>query len=170
MAGLNQVTLIGNLTRDPDFRGLPNGMAVCEFVIAVNTGLQKDKPYFGQIITFGKTAEVCRQYLAKGSAVAVVGRLENNEWEDKRTGEKKSKTRIVAETVQFLSSRSDQRPQQQYQQQLPSNHYYNSQAPTAPVPTYAPPPVQAPQTNAVDPRFAPPPAPAGEPIQDDIPF
>jgi single-strand DNA-binding protein len=169
MAGFNQVQLLGNLTREPDFRGLPSGMQVCEFGIAVNTGRQTDKPYFGQVVTFGKTAELCRQYLSKGSAVFICGRLENNEWEDKKTGEKKSKTRVIADTVQFLSARPQAQAQAQYQYQAPQA----PQAPSFSGYTYQPPtPAPAPQATAptpVDSRFAPPPATA-ELVQDDIPF
>jgi single-strand DNA-binding protein len=179
MAGFNQVQLLGNLTREPDFRGLPSGMQVCEFGIAINTGRQTDKPYFGQIVTFGKTAELCRQYLSKGSAVFICGRLENNEWEDKKTGEKKSKTRVIADTVQFLSQRTQTQTQTQYQAPAQPQYQYQYQAPQAPQApsfsgySYQPPtPAPAPQATAptpVDSRFAPPPATA-ELVQDDIPF
>jgi single-strand DNA-binding protein len=160
MAEYMKVILLGNLTREPDYRHTPSGMAVCEFGVAVNSGRQGDKPYFGQVVTFGKTADACRQYLSKGSQVFVEGKLQNDEWEDKN-GQKRSKTRIVADTVQFIGRSDNAR------QNAQSGQYSGYSGYSAP----APQPQQG-FRGGVDPQYAPPPPPLPEaPAPDpDIPF
>lgn len=101
---------MGNLTREPELRYTPGGMAVCEFTVAVNSTRKEDGTYFGQVCVFGKTAEACQRYLVKGSSVLVEGKLKNDEWEDRQTGQKRSKTRIYADNVQFIG-KSDNAPQ-----------------------------------------------------------
>lgn len=111
MASLNKVFLLGNLTRDPDLRALPSGSAVCEFGIAVNrrymsgNGQEVEEPCFVDIVVWGRSAESCKQYLEKGSQVMIEGRLQLDQWEDRNGGGKRSRLRVVAEQVQFLSRR-----------------------------------------------------------------
>ena len=86
MASLNKVFLLGNLTRDPDFRGLPSGQSVCTLGLAVNrrfmnsNGQEQEEPCFVDVSVWGKTAQNCRQYLSKGSQVMVEGRLRLESW------------------------------------------------------------------------------------------
>ncbi|MCM8783578.1 MAG: single-stranded DNA-binding protein [Candidatus Omnitrophica bacterium] len=108
MASLNKVFLIGNLTRDPELRYTPTGTAVVNFGIAVNrrftdsSGEKKEEACFVRIVVFGKQAESCNQYLAKGRLVFVEGRLQYRSWE--AGGEKKNSLDVVAERVQFLGT------------------------------------------------------------------
>ncbi len=107
MASLNKVFLIGNLTRDPELRYIPNGTAVAKFGLAVNRtyksqdGEQKDDTCFVDIVTWGKTAELCANYLSKGRPIFVEGRLQYSTWETP-DGQKRSKIDVVAERIQFL--------------------------------------------------------------------
>ena len=110
MASFNKVVLIGNLTRDPELRYTPNGQAVCDFSIAINrkytvNGQEKDDVCFVDVVVWAKQAESCGKYLHKGSSVFVEGRLRNDTWEDKE-GRKRSKLRVTAERVQFLTLRT----------------------------------------------------------------
>ena len=108
MASFNKVILMGNLTRDPELRYTPKGTAIAKFGLAVNrkwkseTGELKDEVTFVDIDAFSKTAELVGQYLRKGSAVLVEGRLRLDQWDDKTTGQKRSKLGVVAEDVRFV--------------------------------------------------------------------
>ncbi len=109
MASLNKVFLIGNLTRDPDLRYTPGGMAVCDLGLATTrrfnvNGQEREETCFVDITVWGKVGENCKNFLEKGSPVMVEGRLQLDQWED-QSGMKKSKLRVVAESVQFLGSR-----------------------------------------------------------------
>jgi single-strand DNA-binding protein len=107
---INRVVLTGNLTRDPELRNTTGGTAVCSLRLACNTrrrdssGEWVDKPNFFDITVWGAQGENCAQYLAKGRPVAVDGRLEWREWEDKQ-GNKRQSIDIIADSVQFLGSR-----------------------------------------------------------------
>jgi single-strand DNA-binding protein len=107
---INRVVLTGNLTRDPELRNLPSGMAVCSLRIACNTrrkdssGNWVDKPNYFDVTVWGAQGENCAQYLSKGRPVALDGRLEWREWEDKE-GNKRQAVDIIADSVQFLGSR-----------------------------------------------------------------
>lgn len=111
MANLNRVLLIGNLTRVPEMRYTPKGTAVAEIDIAVNrvwkdeNGEKKEECVFVSVTCWSKTAENADQYLTKGSPVFIEGRLTLDTWEDKNGGGKKSKLKVVAENVQFLSGK-----------------------------------------------------------------
>lgn len=113
MASLNKVFLIGNLTRDPELRYIPNGTAVAKFGLAVNRtyksqdGELKEEPCFVDIVTWGKIAETCANYLTKGRPIFVEGRLQYNSWETP-DGQKRSKIDVVAERIQFLGSAKSQ--------------------------------------------------------------
>ena len=106
---LNQVTLIGRLTKDPEIRYSQSGVAVCPLSIAVNRKSMKegseDDVYFFDITTFGKTAEVCSQYLSKGKQLGVQGYLRQRRWED-QNGQKRYSVEVIAERVQFLGGTS----------------------------------------------------------------
>jgi single-strand DNA-binding protein len=108
---INRVVLTGNLTRDPELASTA-GTTVCRLGIAVNgrrknssTGEWEEKPNFFRVTVFGKQAENCHQYLKKGRAVAIDGRLEWSQWES--NGQKRSSVDIIAENVQFLGGRDD---------------------------------------------------------------
>ena len=103
--------MTGNLTRDPELRNLPSGTAVCSLRVAVNTrrkdgtsGEWVDKPNYFDVTVWGAQGENCAQYLQKGRPVAVDGRLEWREWQD-RDGNKRQSVDIIADSVQFLGSR-----------------------------------------------------------------
>lgn len=113
MAGYNRVVLVGNLTRDPDYKQLASGQAVCRLGFATNrqfknkqTGSMVQEVCFIDIDVWGFQAESCNQYLHKGSPVLIEGRLKFDTWED-QSGQTRSKHSIVADRVVFLSSASD---------------------------------------------------------------
>ena len=107
-ASFNRVILIGNLTRDPELRYLTSGMAVATFSIAVNrayttqSGEKKEEVTFIRIVAWDKRAEVCNEYLKKGSPVCVEGRLQSRSWEAP-DGAKLSTIEVIASNVQFLN-------------------------------------------------------------------
>lgn len=108
MASVNKVILIGNLTRDPELRYTPKGSALCEIGMAVNrkyrleSGEQKEEVTFLDVTFWGKQAETVSKWMKKGRPLYVEGRLQTDTWDDKTTGQKRYKTRIVAEEFQFL--------------------------------------------------------------------
>src|ERR1043165_2499364 len=110
MPDLNKVMLMGNLTRDPEVRYTPKGTAVGELGIAINSsyrsqdGTNREEVCYVDIEVWDRQAETCKQYLQRGSPVFIEGRLKLDQWETKE-GEKKSRLRVRAERVQFLSSR-----------------------------------------------------------------
>ncbi|MFN0066310.1 MAG: single-stranded DNA-binding protein [Limisphaerales bacterium] len=112
MANFNKVILAGNLTRDPELRYTPKGTAVAKFGLAVNrtwtteTGEKREEATFVDVDAFGKQAEVISQYLRKGRSLLVEGRLKLDTWDDKQTGQKKSKLGVVLESFSFLDSGS----------------------------------------------------------------
>ena len=155
MASFNKVILVGNLTRDPELRYTPKGTAIAKIGLAVNrvwtneAGEKKEEVTFVDVDVFGRTAENVGQYMRKGRPILVEGRLRLDQWDDKQTGQKKSKLGVVAETVQFLGSPAG------------SGGEGGAPAPAAPRPQ----------------RAAAPAAPAGEPLEgdgppesDDVPF
>jgi len=132
MANLNKVMLIGNLTRDPELRYTPKGTAVADIALAINRvwnneqGQRQEETTFVDITLWGRQAELAQQYLTKGRGAYVEGRLQMDTWDDKQTGQKRSKLKVVAESLQFLpdgggaksgaaggGSSSPQRPAQQ---------------------------------------------------------
>lgn len=110
MASFNKVILVGNLTRDPELRYTPKGTAVTKIGLAVNrvwtteSGEKKEEVTFVDIDMFGRTAENVAQYMRKGSPLLVEGRLRLEQWDDKQSGQKRSKLSVVGEVVQFLGS------------------------------------------------------------------
>lgn len=110
-ASLNRVFLMGNLTRDPELRYVPSGTAVANFNLAVNrtyqsqSGEKKEETTFVRIVVWGRRAEVCSEYLAKGSPAFVEGRLASRSWEG-QDGQKRNTIEVIASSVQFLRSAS----------------------------------------------------------------
>jgi single-strand DNA-binding protein len=153
MANFNKVILAGNLTRDPEVRYTPKGTAIAKLGMAINrtwkteTGETKEEVTFVDVDAFGRTAEVISQYLKKGRPILVEGRLKLDQWDDKQTGQKRSRLGVILETFQFLDSgRGDG-----------GGGGGSRSAPSAP-PAGAPPAPDAPE----------PEAPAPE--EDDVPF
>ncbi|MBI5587065.1 MAG: single-stranded DNA-binding protein [Deltaproteobacteria bacterium] len=110
MAGINKVILVGNLGADPEIRYTPSGMAVANFRLATSEtrankeGQKETKTEWHRIVTFGKLAEICGEYLSKGKQVYIEGRIQTRNWDDK-DGNKKYITEIVANTMQMLGSK-----------------------------------------------------------------
>ncbi len=114
MAGINKAILIGNLGRDPELRYTQSGQAVANFTLATSEswnkkdgGGREERTEWHRIVAWGRTAELCSQYLAKGRTVYIEGRIQTREWENKE-GQKQRTTEIVANTVQFLGGRGGQ--------------------------------------------------------------
>ena len=114
MASFNKVILVGNLTRDPEVRYTTGGTAVCDITLAVNaqwtdrkTNERKEEVSFIDVTLWGRTAEIAGEYLAKGRPVLIEGRLQLDKWDDKETGQKRSKLKVVADSMQLLGSRQD---------------------------------------------------------------
>ena len=110
MASVNKVILVGNLGRDPELKYTPTGTAVATFSIATTSGGGKDRETqteWHNIVVFDKQAEACNTYLQKGKQVYVEGRLQTRSWDDKQTGQKRSRTEVIASQVVFLSPRSE---------------------------------------------------------------
>lgn len=107
MANLNKVFLIGNLARDPELRYIPSGTAVATFTVATGrsytlaSGEKREETCFARVVVWGRRAEVCGEYLSKGSPVFVEGRLQSRSWETPE-GQKRSVLEVVAQNVQFL--------------------------------------------------------------------
>ena len=113
MANINRVVLVGNLTRDPELRHTPSGTAVCKLRLAVNsrrkdasTGEWTEKPNFFDVTVWGGQGENCAQFLSKGRAVGVDGRLDWREWEA-QDGTKRQAVEVIADTVQFIGGRGE---------------------------------------------------------------
>ena len=111
MAGFNRVILIGNLTRDPELRYTPQGTAVADLRLAVTTvrgrsgSERKEETLFIDCTVWDRQAETCSEYLAKGRPVLVEGRLIEDQWQDKETGERRSRIKVYVQNVQFLGGR-----------------------------------------------------------------
>lgn len=154
MAGYNKVILIGNLTRDPELRYTPKGVAIAKIGLAVNrswrdaaSGETKEEVTFVDIDAFGKQAETLGQYMKKGSPLMVEGRLRLDTWDDKQTNQKRSKLGVVLESFQFLDSRG-------------SREGGNPDAPRSRPTPSSPPSAPAPTTEGGE----------GPPEDDDVPF
>ena len=110
MRGFSKAIITGNLTRDPELRTTPSGSSVCSFSVAVNrvyrdaSGEQKEDVSFLDCSAWGKLGEMISQYAKKGSAVLVSGRLDQRSWDDKTTGQKRSRVEIIAEDFNFLGA------------------------------------------------------------------
>jgi single-strand DNA-binding protein len=111
--GFNKVILMGNLTRDPEVRSTPNGQNVTSFTLAVNRtwrgqdGTPQESVSYIDCVAWGKPGEVIAQYLQKGRSFLVSGRLEQRSWEDKESGQKRSKVEVTVEDFNFVDSRGN---------------------------------------------------------------
>ena len=154
MANYNKVILMGNLTRDPELRVTPGGVAICKFGLAVNrtftdkAGEKREETTFVDIDSFGRQAETLAKYVTKGSPLFVEGRLKLDQWDDKTTGEKRSRLGVILENFQFMGSRGDGEGSRggsgfggESASASPEQHSPPARA-AAPAPTSARPPVQ----------------------------
>lgn len=114
MASFNKVILLGNLVADPQVRYTPSGQAVSEVRLAVNrswfdknTNQRREEATFVDITLWGRTAEIAGEYLAKGRQVLIEGRLQLDHWDDKETGQKRSKLRVVCENMTMVGGRQE---------------------------------------------------------------
>ena len=111
MPNLNKVMLMGNLTRDPEIKYTPKGTAIANFGIAVNRtytpegGEKREEVTFIDLEAFGRTAEIIGEYFKKGRPIFIEGRLKLDQWDDKTSGKKMSKLRVVVDSFEFLGSR-----------------------------------------------------------------
>ncbi len=111
MASFNKVILLGNLTRDPEVRYTPKGSAVCDLGIAVNrqytldSGEKREEVTYVDVVLWSRLAEIAGEYLKKGRPIFIEGRLQLDTWDDKQTGQKRSKLRVIGETMQLLGGR-----------------------------------------------------------------
>ena len=108
MASVNKVMLLGNLTRDPEIRYTPKGTAVTDLGMAINrirtgdNGERIEEVTYVDVTLWGRSAELAGQYLSKGRSVFIEGRLQLDQWDDKATGQKRSRLRVVGENMQFI--------------------------------------------------------------------
>jgi len=159
MASFNKVILLGNLTRDPEMRVTSKGTAVARLSLAVNrkytteSGETKEEVTFVEVDAWGKQAEVIAQYCRKGKPLLVEGRLKLDQWDDKTTGQKRSRLGVVLENFQFVGGRREDE---------------------GGAPGVVPPPSAAPRPAAPRSPTAPPAAPdpldGPPPEEDDVPF
>jgi single-strand DNA-binding protein len=111
MASFNKVILLGNVTRDPEIRYTPKGTAVTELGMAVNrvystdSGEKREEVTFVDVTLWGRTAEIAGEYLKKGRPVLIEGRLQLDTWDDKQSGQKRSKLKVVADGLQLIGGR-----------------------------------------------------------------
>jgi single-strand DNA-binding protein len=111
MASFNKVILLGNLTRDPEVRYTPKGSAVCDLGIAINrsytldSGEKREEVTYVDVVLWARLAEIAGEYLKKGRPVFIEGRLQLDTWDDKQSGQKRSKLRVIGETMQLLGGR-----------------------------------------------------------------
>lgn len=178
MANLNKVFLIGRLTRDPELKYTPGGSAVTDLGIATNRryttrdGESREETVFLDVTVWGRQAETSCQYLKKGRQVHVEGFLKMETWEDKTTGQQRSKIKIQADNVQFLDSlggrRDDHEDSGPADDEAPATRG-SSARPTSPAPSNGEGSVApAPRAGGMTGRRAP--APEPEENEEDIPF
>jgi single-strand DNA-binding protein len=153
MANFNKVILAGNLTRDPELRYTPKGTAIAKFGLAINrtwkndAGETKEEVTFVDVDAFARQAEVIAQYFKKGRSILVEGRLKLDQWDDKQTGQKRSKLGVTLETFSFLDSKGGDG----------AGSSDTARSRPAPAPASAP-SVEAPEAEGMAPE------------QDDVPF
>jgi single-strand DNA-binding protein len=111
MASFNKVMLIGNLTRDPEIKYTPKGTAIADIGLAVNrayttdSGEKREEVTFIDVTLWGRVAEIVGEYCKKGRPLFVEGRLQLDSWDDKQTGQKRSKLKVIGENIQLLGGR-----------------------------------------------------------------
>lgn len=122
---LNKAMIYGNLTRDPELKSLPSGISVANFSVATNrvwkdkSGAKQESVDYHNVVAFGRTAEVIKQYMHKGSGIYIEGRIQTRSWEAKDGGGKRYTTEIVAESMQFGPNRNAQNASSDEGSQLP---------------------------------------------------
>ena len=139
MAGVNKVIIIGNLGKDPEVRFMPNGGAVANITVATSeswkdkqTGEQKEKTEWHNIVMYNRLAEIAGEYLKKGSKIYLEGSLQTSKWTDQQTGQDRYKTEIKANTMQMLDGKQGA-PANQGQQQAPAKFEQQQRQQAAPV-------------------------------------
>jgi len=158
----NKVIIMGNLTRDPEVRTLPSGNSVARLAVAVNRtyndkdGNRKEEVTYVDVDAFGKQAEVIGKFFTKGKPILIEGRLKLDQWEDKTTGEKKSRLGVVLEGFSFVGGRNDGGGDASGG----ASSYDDAPAPRRQA-------APAPRRESAPRREAPPPADIGD---DDVPF
>jgi single-strand DNA-binding protein len=143
--GVNKVILLGNVGKDPEIRSTQGGMQVAKFTLATTEGVKdqsgkwNDKTEWHSLVAFGRTAEIIRDYVKKGSQIYVEGKLSTSSWDDKESGQKKYRTEILVNDLQLLGGRgegagsgSSERTSGGY-----ATNSYSRPAPTAPASEYA---------------------------------
>ena len=172
MASYNKVILAGNLTRDPELKYTPSGMAIAKIGLAMNrkwkteTGEMKEEVTFVDVDAFGRQAETIGQYLKRGRPILIEGRLKLDQWDDKQTGQKRSRLGVVCESFQFLDSG---RPGEGGGMSGGGGAGGGSGVPSGPPAATPPYRSSAPAAH----RAAPPPPPEADgppPEEDDVPF
>lgn len=114
MPSFNQVTIIGNLTRDPELRYTPRGVSVCQFTVAINEnwkgegGETNERCDFINVTAWQKTADAIAEYFTKGRAILVSGKLRQETWEDKETGRKRDRVIVICQSFQFVDSKREE--------------------------------------------------------------
>lgn len=117
MSSYNKVLLMGNLTRSPELRYLPSGTPVCEFGLAMNhtwkteSGEKREEATFVDVTVFGKQAETVSKHFGKGRPIFIEGRLKFEQWDDKQSGQKRSKLGVLMESFRFIESKKSETPE-----------------------------------------------------------
>src|SRR5260221_3807510 len=159
MANFNKVLLMGNLTRDPEVRYTPKGTAIATIGLAVNrvwtteAGEKKEEVTFVDVDVWGRQAETIGQYMSKGRPIFIEGRLKLDQWDDKESGQKRSKLKVVCESFQFIGA--------------PKNAEFKDQPPGGEESARPNPPMRPRPSAAAAPPAEEPEAPAAD---DNIPF
>jgi single-strand DNA-binding protein len=128
MASFNRVIILGNLTRDPEIKYTPKGTALAQIGIAVNHnyttdgGEKREETTFIDVELWGRTAEIANEYLRKGRPVMIEGRLKTDTWDDKQTGQKRSKLKVIGENMQLLGGRDDGGQRQERPENIQRSH------------------------------------------------
>ncbi len=162
MPNLNKVILMGNLTRDPEIKYTPKGTAIAAFGLAINRsyttegGEKREEVTFVDCEAYARVAEIIGEYCKKGRPLYVEGRLKLDSWDDKQSGQKRSKMKIVVESIQLLGGREDAGGG--------SSQHHEADSQAAPQQATAPPPRRLPQV------ARPPADPDLNAAPDDIPF
>lgn len=160
MANLNKVQLIGNVTRDPEVKYTPKGSAVTDLGLAINrfyttdTGEKREEVTFVDVTLWGRQAEIAGEYCKKGRSIYVEGRLQLDSWEDKTTGQKRNKLRVVGDSMQLLGPKPG--GSSGHDEEGSSAHYSRG--------------TNASHEKFSNPRGAAPVAPSQSEEDDDIPF
>lgn len=165
MASYNKVILMGNLTRDPELRYTPKGQALAKIGLAVNrvwrteTGEQREEVTFVDVEAWGQPAETIGKYMKKGNPMLIEGRLKMDQWDDKQTGQKRSKIVVVCENFRFVGTPAGSRDPNAMPDQPPSAPAAPRSRPVAAVASAAPQPAQDPSDADLPPHE-----------DDDVPF